>query len=235
MKDEFFNRLEMFKTVVSVLRSPQHEPTWLNQPPTIFTTKEGVVETDVTNLDVFCGQQGVDITGAAKDKKREREEMITVALRLGSALDVWFIDHNDETSAAEVDLTLSEWQDLRDQPCLETARLVRDKAQAIVAGPDAAAAVTYGITAAEVTSLTNESDDFANVIVAPQVKIAGKKSLTEQLRARFNAVERQFEKLDKLILQFGATAAGRALILAYQAARTIIDRGAGPGPTPPGP
>ena len=89
------------------------------------------------------------------------------------------------------------------------------------------------LRAAEVATLSNGSDDFADVIVVPQVKIAGKKSLTSQVRTRFNAVERQSKSLDKLIFQFGTTAAGRALIAAYQAARTIIDHGS--DPTPPTP
>src|SRR5438874_8742642 len=38
--------------------------------------------------------------------------------------------------------------------------------------------------------------------------------------------------LDNLILQFNGTAAGRALIAAYQASRVVRDLGAGPGPQP---
>jgi hypothetical protein len=56
------------------------------------------------------------------------------------------------------------------------------------------------------------------------------------LRARFNAVEAMFDQLDRLILRFGGTPEGGALIAAYQAARIIRDYGQGhnakPAPTP---
>lgn len=99
-------------------------------------------------------------------------------------------------------------------------------------GPDSATAATFRITAAEVTTLTNEAADFGGVITLPQQKITGKKSLTTQLRPRFRDVERLFKSLDRLILQFRGTHAGLALIAAYQAARNTFDRGTGPGSTP---
>ncbi len=56
------------------------------------------------------------------------------------------------------------------------------------------------------------------------------------MRAKFNAVEAKFDSLDNLILQFNGTAAGRALVAAYQAARIVRDLGVGPKPPkPPGP
>ncbi len=236
MRDEFINRLDMFNASLGVLFDPVHLTTWQGNTPLIFTTKVGLAQTGVTDLQTFSTQQGLNITGAARDKKREREELETAAFRIGSAVTEWFLDHNDETNAAEVDLALSEWQGLRDQPLLATATNLRDKAQAIVAGPDSATAATYGITAAEVTTLTNEAADFAGVITLPQQKITGKKSLTQQLRPRYRAVEQLFKSLDRLILQFGGTPAGLALIAAFQAARNTFDRGAGPAPpTPPGP
>jgi len=95
--------------------------------------------------------------------------------------------------------------------------------------------VAYGITAAAVQELTDESDDYAAVLTAPQQSIAGRKSLTEQLRPRFKEVEAKFVSLDCLILQFNTTEAGRALIAAYQAARVVRDAGARPSPQPPTP
>jgi len=55
------------------------------------------------------------------------------------------------------------------------------------------------------------------------------------LRAQFNAVESKFAVLDDLILQYGSTPAGRAMVLEYQAARTVRDLGVGPAPKQPTP
>jgi len=172
------------------------------------------------------------ITGAAADKDREEEELETAAHRLGCILAVWFRDQNDETSAAQVERSLSAWRRLRDQSLLDQARICRDLAQSVVSGPAAATAATYGITAAAVTTLTAEIDDYAAVITAPQQSIAARKAVTAQLRDRYNAVEARFEALDCLIPQFTTTEAGRQLIAAYQTSRVIRDLGGGPAPTP---
>jgi hypothetical protein len=108
-------------------------------------------------------------------------------------------------------------------------------AHGVTTGPQAAAA-EYGITAAKEAVLDKEIKDYAVVMATPQASIADRKSLTEQMRAKFNAVEGKFDSLDNLVLQFNGTAAGRALIAAYQAARIVRDLGAGPKPPkPPGP
>ena len=101
--------------------------------------------------------------------------------------------------------------------------------------------MAYGINAAAVAALTGEIDDYAVVITAPQQSIAERKARTAQLRSRFNAVEARFVALDWLIIQFGATPAGRDLTAAYQASRVIRDLGHGhatpptPSPAPPNP
>jgi len=58
---------------------------------------------------------------------------------------------------------------------------------------------------------------------------------TLALRTRFNAVEAKFKIIDRLVLQFGTTATGLAMVSAYQAARVVRDLGAGPSPQPPTP
>lgn len=158
-----------------------------------------------------------------------------VAHPLARALVTWFRDQADGTNAAKVDLQESGWRRLHDQQQVEQGRLVRDLAQAVVAGPKAADAADYGITAAAVTAVNKEVEEYAAVVSAPQVSIADRKSLTEQMRERFNAVEAKFVGLDDMILQFGNTAAGRALIASHQSARIIRDLGAGPGTPPPAP
>jgi len=110
-------------------------------------------------------------------------------------------------------------------------------AQEVVAGPNATEANTYNINAAAIASVNKEVEEYAAVVSAPQQSIADRKALTQQMRDRFNAVELLFAGLDDMILQFGATAAGQALIASHKAARIVRDSGGGSGgpdsPAPP--
>ncbi|MBI3876193.1 MAG: hypothetical protein HY300_09615 [Verrucomicrobia bacterium] len=237
MKDEFTNRLGMFDTTLLNLNTTTHKAVWFQPPPLVFTAKVADATSALVDLRAFCGRQTTDITGAAVDKEREGKEAIAVAHTLGRALVTWFRDQADETNAAKVDLPESGWRRLRGEELLAKGRLARDLAQGVVSGPKAAQAVDYGITAEAVTSVNKEVEEYGAVISAPQASIADRKSLTQAMRDRFNAVEAKFAALDDMILQFGGTVAGRDLIASHQEARIIRDLGAGPGqpasPTPP--
>lgn len=232
MQDEFVNRIGMLRTSMGTLNEPARRAVWFEQPPLIFTTRVAEAAAALADLESFCVQYGADITGAAKDKKREEEELEQAAFTVGSALVEWFLAQNDEASGQQVNLPLSAWQRLRDQALVQKARLARDLAQGVVAGPQSAAAVAYGITAAAVTALTGEIADYDALLTAPQQKIAGRKASTRQFRTRFNAVEAKFESLDRLVVQFRTTEAGRDLIAALVTSRVIRDLGVGPAPTP---
>ena len=71
------------------------------------------------------------------------------------------------------------------------------------------------------------------MITAPQQAIAERKARTAQLRQRFNAVESQFQVLDRLIELFRATPEGRDMTAAWQASRVTRDLGHGPSSQPP--
>ena len=73
--------------------------------------------------------------------------------------------------------------------------------------------------------LRGQRTDYDNIVNAPGVAIAVRKALTKGFRPAFNATERKFVDLDKLIRQFRTTAAGRTMIGAWKAARIIKDAG----------
>ena len=237
MKDEFSNRLTMFKTARDLLNLPERKVVWLNQNPTIFTTKVAALDPALAALEAFCQAHGVDITGAAVDKDKEETEVENVGYKLGRLNVQWFRDQGDETNAAKCDLSLSQWRGLRDQTLILKAREIRDLALPIAATP---AGFAYGITSSLVQQLTDEVNEYEAVANAPAVSIAQRKARTLGLRAEFKKVEAKFEGLDDLILAFNETEAGRALIAAYKEARIIRDAGHGakkpvtpPAPTPP--
>ena len=236
MKDEFSNRLTMFKTARDLLNLPERKAVWFNQNPTIFTTKVAALDPEILALDNLCQQQGVDITGAAVDKDKEETDVENVAHTLGRLLVQWFRDQGDETNAAKCDLSLSQWQKLRDTTLILKAREIRDLGLPIAATP---AGFAYGITSGLVQQLTDEVNEYEEFLTKPQTSIAQRKARTLGLRAEFKKLEAKFASLDDLILAFNSTAPGRSLIAAYKESRIVRDAGHGPKKpapvTPPAP
>lgn len=238
MRDEFTNRLGMFQTCITTLNSTEHKPAWFQLPPAVFTTKVAGTEAAVAGLREFYRQQGTKLTGTTADKAREEKELAEEAHRLARTLVTWFRDKNDETNAGKVDFSLTQWRQFRDQELLGQARVVVSLTDPIVmSGPPEAG--DYGLTSEAVNALKKEAADYEAVLNSPQAAISQRKSLTMQMRNRFNAVEAKFAELDDMVLRFNTTAAGQAMIAAYQAARVVRDLGHGPGeedpPTPPTP
>ena len=210
MQDEFVNRLGMFRTALGTHNRPEHQSVQQNQPPAIFATK------------VAVAQQAVD----------EEAELEQEAYVFGGALAIRFLDQGNEENAAKVDLPLSGWRRLRDQQLLEKAKLVHQLGESVTSGPNAATATDHGITPDSLAKLKKETDDYDAVITAPQQAIAERKARTRQLRDRFNAVESQFQTLDRMVQLFRATPAGQDLIAAWQASRVTRDLGRGPSQPP---
>ena len=236
MKNEFINRLTMFQTSLGVLQSDDRKAVWFQQDPKVFTDKVASTAAAVGDLEKFCEQQGTRIIGAAGDKGVEKRSLSVTAHSLGAALATWFEDQKDLTDAAKVNFPLSRWQHMTGEELKANAKVVYDLANTVATGTSATQATTYDITPDSVKELNGEMASFDTLVTAPQQAISQRKSLTDQLRARFNAVEAMFGQLDRLILRFAGTAEGAALIAAYQASRTVRDMGHGPGnnnPTPP--
>jgi len=235
MKNEFRNRLTMFDSSLGILQDPARKGVWFQKDPMAFTTKVAGAATALDALEQFCKQQGIDISGAAGDKWVERGGLSTIAHSLGGALVTWFEDHNDLTDAAKVNYPLSVWQHFGGEDLKAHAKTVYDLGNTVATGTSAADAAAYDITPATVKELSDEMVSFNVVVTAPQQAISGRKSLTDQLRARFNAVEALFVQLDRLVLRFNETPEGAALIAAYQAARVVRNYGIRHEAQPPAP
>lgn len=235
MKDEFVNRLTMFRRAADKLAEPASKTIWENQKPLVFTTKAAQAATHVRDLAEFCRPQGITTTGAALDKAREEEECETAAWHLGQAEMQFFRDQGDETTAATVGFPESAWRRWSGETLLAKARLVETTGRAVATGAQATLAGTYGIDADAVAALKKETDDFEGAVDSPDRVIGDRATLTRQLRRRFAAVEEEFEALDTLVVQFGKTPAGKTFVEQYFQARQIIDRGHGPGTPPPKP
>ncbi|HEY5894390.1 MAG TPA: hypothetical protein VIT91_14290 [Chthoniobacterales bacterium] len=235
MNNEFVNRLGSFTTALATLHLEEHLPVWQNQPPIVFTEKVTDAATAVETLQEVQKDQEAGITGSAEQKEREKAELERAAHVLGQALAIYFRDRQDETQAAGFDLTASDWLRLRDLQLLAKSKLVVDAAETLANGPAAADAAKYGITPATVTALVKERNEYDKMVNAPGVAISVRKALTNGFRPAFSIVEEKFKDLDKLILQFGGSEAGRGLVAAWKNARMQKGPGSGNGQPAPAP
>lgn len=240
MQDEFANKLDSFSRSLDVLDVPEHKVIWLDQPPVACTTKIGEARVMVGELKAAQQRQEAGTGGATAEKEREEAELEEAAGILAEALVIYFNDQGQETEAGELDLTPSDWGALRDQQLLAKSQLVIDRATSLTAGATAANATKYGITPEAVASVTKERADYDKIVNAPGVAIALRSSLTKGFRPAFKLTEKKFSEVDKLLRQFGKTAAGRTMIAAWNAARIIKNAGhaggdeapVNPAPTP---
>jgi hypothetical protein len=212
-------RLKAFRRSLDVLTQPQFSPIWTNQKPIVFGKKRAEAAAMVEILEGDGAKQSLDITGAAEEKAREEEELEAAAYGLAQALFTWFNDQKQETESMEVSLTQSDWVDLPNLQLLSKSQRVIDLAAALVAGPQAAAAVDYGVDAEAVALLTKERKDFADIVDEPSVALSLRKAMTKSLPSAFNIVEKKFGELDSLIVQYGKTATGQAMVTAWEEAR----------------
>jgi len=237
MNDYYLNRINMGKTVFACLDAPEHEPLWKNQPPQRLTDAIGEARALLGELEALGRTLSESTTGSAADKRREEKELEDAAYELGRLVVRCCRAAGDETGAATFDLTLSGWRKMRDETLLQTARLLEVKAGQIAATPGGAA---YDITTARVAALKKEADDYAAVIASPDQKIKQRAAENQRLRGAYAALAERLEEVDDLMLVLRRTAAGAALVAAYEAARAINDRGRRPEddpaePTPPTP
>ena len=206
------------------------------QPPVIFTTKVGEARIMVGAIREAQKKQEAGTGGPTDEKDREETELEDAASVLASALVLYYNDHQQESEAGELDLTMSDWRKLRDQQLLAEAQLVIDRATVLSGGATTAGeAAKYGIVPAAVAALTKERADYDAIVNAPDVAIAIRKSLTKGFRAAFSATEKKFAELDKPILQFRTTDAGKALAAAWKAARIIKGSASSGGSASPAP
>jgi hypothetical protein len=236
MKNEFANRQNMHLAVLSLLADPAHLPAWKDLNPTAFTARAAELGPMVDALtDLIAGQQA-DTTGHAADKDREEEELETVAHEISQALAGWFEDQGRVADAAQIDLSRSTWQGLRDADLIAKARLLHGKLSAALA-EDAAALLDYGLSPADATLLAKETADFEAIVANPAAAISGRKALTSSLRPKFREVTALLAKMDRLVLRFRKSEPGTRFADAWQATRIVRDLGeaAAPQPAPPTP
>ena len=114
MKNEFANRQNMHLTIIGLLDKAEFQPVWKDQNPTAFTARAAELRPKIAALTDLTGEQQAATTGHAADKVREEQELEAVAHEISQALAGWLEDQGRQADAAQIDLSLSAWQVLRD-------------------------------------------------------------------------------------------------------------------------
>lgn len=219
MNTELDLRLKAFNRSLGVLDLAGNTAIWKDKAPVIFTTKKAEAADMTAALEEAAKKQEAKLGGVTVEKDREETELEDAAFVLAQALLSWFNDQKQETEAAEVDFAKSSWQGLRDQQLLTKSQRVIELATAVTSGAKAAEAAKYGITPEAVAELVKERADYDGIVNEPGVAVSVRKALTKGFRPAFALVEKKFQELDALILQFGKTHAGKAMIAAWKDAR----------------
>jgi hypothetical protein len=233
MQKEYSNRQNMHLTVIKLIDTAEHEAAWKDQKPTAFTTRAAQLRPLVHALtDLVSGQQAAT-TGYAETKEREEQELEALAHELGQTLADWYEENGREGDSAQIELSLTAWQRLRDTELIAKSRLLHGKLSAALAENPTALA-DYDLTPADATQLAKELADFEQITADPSAAISRRAALTVTLRPRFAEIGLLLKKMDRLVLRFRRTEPGTAFAGAWTASRTIRDLG-GSAPAEPQP
>lgn len=233
MQNEFANRQNMHLTVLKLLDTAEFQDAWKDQKPTAFTTRAGQFRELVQSLVGLITSQQAATTGHAETKEREEQELESLAHEIGQTLADWYEENGREGDSAQIDLSLSAWQRLRDTELIAKANLLHQKLTAALASHPSELA-EHDLTATDATILAKEIGDFERLAADPSAAISRRRALTLTLRPKFREAAELLKKMDRLILRFRRTETGTAFANAWAASRIIRDLGtSAPATQPP--
>lgn len=234
MNNEDKNRLAMFRTVLTVLDAPTRRSLWENKAPVAFTRQVNTLRGTVTAIAALAQKQERDITGHAEDKEREEKELEAIAYEISAALSAYYEEKNNKAQATAIYLSASSWVALEGDKLLSRARELH--AQLLHALElDAIGLADFDLDGQDGIALHQETQEFADVLSSPSAAISERRAQTQALRPHFRQATATLRLMDRTILRYNATPAGRELVAAYQSARIIRDTGHGHNPAAPTP
>jgi hypothetical protein len=227
-----------------ILKKPEHQAVWKDKKPLRFTKLTVEVAELAKTIKSEAGKQGLALTGSAKDKKRERKELVDSADTLAKAMTRCLRSVRNEAEADKWDLTTTEWRNLPDLDLSEKAELLALAAAEVAQGPQKDEALDYGIDEEAAAATEKERMDFVVVMRLPVSSLAGRKVVTLGLPALLKQLREKLGEMKDLIQQFRKAAGGEALITAFrEATKNRLGNGGGddeedndeetPPPAPP--
>jgi hypothetical protein len=184
------------------------------------------LKTHVTNIQTFSQSQTQDTSGIAQDKKQARLAMCSVALPIAKAVHAYALKSQNNTLAASVDFSMSDLMGGRDVQSRDNCQNISD-----IANTNLANLANYGVTAAQLTALTNAIAAFNLLISKPRDTRAQGKTITGNLQTEFEAADETLGVMDDLLGQLSDA----QFVSDYRNARIIVDTSAShasPSPSP---
>lgn len=226
MTDPNTNRLNMVSTCITTAELAAHAAVWTNQAPLDFGTDFAAWKAKYNATTALAATAYAATTGPADAKAIAETAIEDATFTLARACVAHFKKTGDHARRAQVNLTKSAIQRLRDQALVTTATLIRDIGN--VARSETGA-LGRGVTEARVIALTSALAAFSAQLNAPRTQIANRSALIRDVETRIADLVADAEALDDLVVQFDGTEAGRAFTAAWMQARIIVDAGHGPG------
>lgn len=221
MKTRTSNQLKMVEACLAVAQGPEHIAVWTDQEPVAFGTYLRQLQESYSSV-LSTVALTESAAGGAADTKAATESILEEQAHVfARALAFHFKKAKDLTRRAQVDLSRSAIEQLREKELISKTTNIRDLGAAAVSEPDAAA---HGITSARVDALTAAIGAFQKAMVLPRGQIVNRGTLLKEIETDTAALIEQLHDLDDLVVQFEITPAGKRFVEAWTRARVIIDR-----------
>ena len=189
---------------------------WSGIPAMVTTHNE--FKANLTALESTLSKQVADITGHAKDKAAGEEAMIAKTLSVGGGVMALATVNGDNGLAEAMNLSPSELRRYRDSVVAQRCMGVHDAAVT-----NAAALVTYGITAGDIADLKTKIDTYVALIAQPRNMITARKGATAEIGALIRDTMKLLNnRMDRLMQQFAFSQ--KEFYTHYFDARIIIDQ-----------
>jgi len=215
MKDYQENKLSMYLAVKLVCEN--FGPSWSTIPA--FSDAFTEFRNKLKDLQKVVKTQAKNITGVAKDKQQEKEEMILKALQVTSAVFSFAKTNGDEELASQAKYSPSRLRFTRDSLLLEYCHHILN-----MGNDNAAALVPYGIAAADLTELESEINDFEAIVAKPREIIGTRVDATQDMPLKIKALDFILKnRMDPLMIMFQQSSP--TFYNKYKNARKIVDLG----------
>lgn len=142
------------------------------------------------------------ILGYAKDKREKRQKMAEMSFSIKSALQAMASDEGNTILFNALDYALSKLMSGSANQSLTRCKIIQEYAE-----DNAAALVSYGITAAMITGNADLIEAFELVIANPKDQLAKRKAATADIKKKIRAVDLVIkDKLDRMMENFRLSA-----------------------------
>ncbi len=223
MKDRYINYFNMLLAVQSFLE--QNAAVVAERPAfSRAVTRLNEKIESIQALDVKRGDRATGVTGS---KNQAEENLVNKIIRVSSAIKAYASENNLADMLNKANLSRSELMKLRDIELVQ-----RTEALSELAAPNAEALEEYGVTAADLTALTNLKNSFADYISEVGRKQGERAGETKNLDELFKDIRAILEdQVDNFAESLGDEHSG--FYNQYKAIRNIIDRGGQQKPEEP--